>query len=289
MIKRRGIWRRGMRMRSLNLKLNHTKFMNTHLDSNSSDPVEHDHGEDYQITIPLLGAPFLDLNHKTNHLNKNRRMITSPGETHIHFTKDTESRILLINIDKNFVDAVISAKFNRDKFETTFRSHGEGSSEKLLKAAEVLIRRGLFLSKEGLDTEELEWELVEIFLTLHEGSHSEKWRKEVVLNHHPIIRNVIEYIYDNHASNISLDDLTKVSNISKFYLIRSFKEVTGFTPAQFLINVRLEKSLQLLQTTKWDITTIGFHAGFGSLSTFERSFKKRYGISISEFQKKNGV
>jgi AraC-like DNA-binding protein len=259
--------------------------MITHLPSHSSDPMEHDHGDDYQISIPISGDPFIDLNQKTRHLNPNLRTITSPGETHIHFTGDSESKILLINLNKQFVDEVASAKLKSEVIDVSFESFNEGSSEKLLKIADEMIRKSLLLPADDIMINELEWQLAEALLTAQKNSYSEKWKREVVLNDHPLIRKITIYIYENSSLPITLEDLTKETNMSKYYLIRTFKEVMGCTPGQFITQVRLDKADELLRTTKLDITAIGFQVGFGSLSTFERSFKKRFGMSVTVYRK----
>jgi AraC-like DNA-binding protein len=277
----------GMGVRYLRLKLNSTKFMMTHLQPHTSDPAEHDHGDDYQITIPISGTPFLELNKKSNLLNKNIRMITSPGEKHFHFTKEEESRILLININKQLINQVLTTRLTKEFREIDFRIYGEGHSEKLMKIADELIRANLLLAPDPIRNEELEWELAETLLSIQEGTHSEQWRKDVTLQFHPLIQKVVHYIEENFQMELSLDDLTRESNLSKFYLIRSFKEVMGFTPAQFISETRLKHALHLLLTTNLDITTICFEAGFGSLHTFERAFKRKFGVTISDFRKKN--
>lgn len=272
-------------MRILNLKLENTKFMITHLSPHSSDPLEHDHGDDYQITIPILGTPYLELNKKSNHLNKELRMITPPGEKHFHYSGDEDSRMLLLNIDKNFLDRVISSRFDKEFSDLAFFNYGEGPSDKLVKLAEEAIRLNIFLENDKIKAEELEWEIAETFLSIHEGSHSNYWRKEVTLKYHPLIKKVVDFIEDHFQYELSLDDISKEVHLSKFYLIRAFKDVMGCTPSQYVTKIRLDKAIELLLKTNFDITTICYEVGFGSLNTFERTFKKNYGVTISEFRK----
>lgn len=259
--------------------------MMTHLISHSSDPVKHDHGNDFQITIPIAGSPTLELNNKTNALNQNIRMITSPGEEHFHYTGDTDSRILLININRDFLNKVVSSNLNKDLLDIDFRKYGEGSSEKLVKIAEELSRINLFSDIDLARVDELEWELAETLLNLQDGSHTEDWRREVTLNHHPLIKKVVNYIEENYQEEISLEKLARESNLSKYYFIRAFKEAMGCTPSQYVTQIRLVRAMDLLTKTKLDITAICFEVGFGSLQTFERVFKKRYGLTISDFRK----
>jgi len=263
--------------------------MLSRFDSYSSDPVEHDHGDDYQITVPLGGITFLDQNKVVNKVESSKHFLTFPGEKHFHFTEENKSRILLININKHFLDKVVSSKLNEHKNEIEFYNHIDFSSEKLIKTADEMIRINLFDNEQQTRTEELEWELVELFLSIQKGSHSELWEKEYLLNCNPFIKKVIGYMENHYSNDLSLDILADHCRISKFYLIKLFKEVLGCTPSQYLLGIRLEHAKHLLLNTNLDITRICFEVGFGSLNTFERVFKKRWGITISEFRKKYKV
>lgn len=273
-------------MRYLNIKLKNSKFMMTHLRPYSSDPVEHDHGDDYQITIPIVGNPSLDINNKSNILTKNTRMVTPPGEKHIHFTRENESRLLLINLNKRFLENVYLSRIHNGSSGLEFSFYSEGSSKKLIRFAEEAVRVNLFNEDSIENLEELELELAEAFLTIQEGSHSELWKYKVAIHHHPILKQMIEYINDHYQNDLSLDMLSKISNVNKFYLIRLFKEILGCTPSQYILNKRIEFAIKLLKTTNLDITSICYEVGFGSLNTFERVFKKRFGCTISAFRKK---
>ncbi|MBS4172244.1 helix-turn-helix domain-containing protein [Bacillus sp. FJAT-49736] len=269
------------------MKLPNTKLMLSRFDSFSSDPVEHEHGDDYQITIPLEGSTFLDQNKVVNKVESSKHFLTFPGEKHFHFTEENKSRILLVNINKHFLDHVISTKLNNHVNELEFFNHIDYSSEKLIKTADEMIKLNLFDNENEIRTEELEWELVELFLSLQKGTHSEWWEKEYKVNSNPIIKNVIGYMEENYSNDLSLDILADHCRLSKFYLIKLFKEALGCTPSQFLLRIRLEHAKDLLLKTNFDITRICFEVGFGSLSTFERVFKKRWGMTISEFRKKH--
>ncbi|WP_062238903.1 helix-turn-helix domain-containing protein [Fictibacillus sp. FJAT-27399] len=272
-------------MRVLNLKLANSKLMMTHLPPFSSDPVKHDHGGDYQITIPISGIPCIEIEKQTRSMNKALRVITSPGEAHFHYTGESESKLLLINLQKEFVDQVASARLHVCHIDTAFRTYGENSSEKLVKIANDIIQTNLLNEVASGKLEELEWALADTLLSIQEGSHSEKWRKEITLNDHPLIKTVLSFIHEHYASELSLEELAKASRLSKNHFIRTFKEAAGCTPGQYVTKVRLERAIDLLRTTALDITTIGFAVGFGSLTAFERSFKKRYGCSVSHYRK----
>lgn len=87
-----------------------------------------------------------------------------------------------------------------------------------------------------------------------------------------------EYIYDNHAVNIDLDNLSKIACISKYYLIRLFREVYQTTPHKYLLELRLNNSfIQLKGKEKKSISDIALDCGFYDLQAFNKAFKKKFG------------
>lgn len=104
--------------------------------------------------------------------------------------------------------------------------------------------------------------------------------------HHQAIDRVIRYMIDHHAEEISLDDVLKVSHMSKPTFSRQFKRHTGKTFVDFLNEVRLDEVRRALLETEESISRIALQAGFGNLSHFNRLFRRHFGISPSEFRRK---
>ena len=93
------------------------------------------------------------------------------------------------------------------------------------------------------------------------------------------------FIDKNFDQPITLDTVSKESCISKFHLIRSFKKVYGVTPYQHLTFLRIKKAKELLQTNL-SITTVCYHLGFDSPTSFSGLFKKIAGKTPAEFQRR---
>jgi AraC-like DNA-binding protein len=87
-------------------------------------------------------------------------------------------------------------------------------------------------------------------------------------------------------SPVTLDDLCKVTGISKYHLIRLFQKHVGTTPGQYLRDQRLQLAEQLLRHSQKNILSIALESGFNSLSSFERAFgKKVWNQSVRVSQK----
>lgn len=98
--------------------------------------------------------------------------------------------------------------------------------------------------------------------------------------------NLIKYINDHMSSDISLDDLSIVSGYSKSHLIRAFRQTFGQTPHQYIIERRLEKSLEILTHSHISIREAAKICGFSSNSHLTECFKKAYGETPQQFRNK---
>lgn len=81
----------------------------------------------------------------------------------------------------------------------------------------------------------------------------------------------------------------KASHLSPFHFHRTFKRAFGQTPMQFLQERRLAAARQLLSKTEQPVTSICFAIGFESLGSFSWLFRRRFGLSPSEFRARHGA
>ncbi len=91
------------------------------------------------------------------------------------------------------------------------------------------------------------------------------------------IAKACEYIADNFHTEISIEELARIANISKFHFIRQFKLITGSPPYQYVKNIRLKKGYELLLTTNISISAIAKMCGFLSTSHFSSEIKSTFG------------
>lgn len=91
------------------------------------------------------------------------------------------------------------------------------------------------------------------------------------------------FIDNNVCENIALDSIADEVYFSKFHFIRQFKKIYGKTPHQYLMQVRIEKSMQLLRTGA-SVSEACYSLGFESLSSFSGLFKRIVGLTPSAYQ-----
>lgn len=98
------------------------------------------------------------------------------------------------------------------------------------------------------------------------------------------MRLAITHIETNYADDISNNDLIELLNCSESVLLRSFKQVVGTSPMQFLMNYRIQKAAELLISTDLKSCDIAYLCGFHDISYFTKIFKRTMGVTPSMYK-----
>ena len=103
------------------------------------------------------------------------------------------------------------------------------------------------------------------------------------VNRKYVVEQIVSYFEDHYAEKISLDQIAENMYLSPFYISKIFKSETGDAPIRHLINIRLEKAMELLQSGfAGSIQEVAVQVGYEDAYHFSKLFKKRYGISPSQ-------
>jgi len=85
--------------------------------------------------------------------------------------------------------------------------------------------------------------------------------------------------------NLKLEEICKLLNISQYYFIRLFKQSTGLTPHQYIIQQRVKKAQIILIKKEFSLDDIAQECGFSNRSQLSKHFSKVVGVSPSVYRK----
>jgi AraC-like DNA-binding protein len=101
---------------------------------------------------------------------------------------------------------------------------------------------------------------------------------------------VVEYIEENiQDPNLSNVALAKKMGISEVYLRKLFLSHCGMTPRQYVLEERFKKAKQMLVDTPFTVASISEDCGFASVYHFCRTFKKRIGMTPTQYAEENKI
>jgi len=92
-----------------------------------------------------------------------------------------------------------------------------------------------------------------------------------------------QYIDEHYMKELTLDDVSRVVNISSYYFSKVFKEETGENFIDYLTKLRIEAAKKLLKTTNKSMKEISAEVGYSDPNYFSRNFKKYTGKTPTDY------
>ena len=105
--------------------------------------------------------------------------------------------------------------------------------------------------------------------------------------HRSLIRlgQVLSFMEQHFGDSISVTELSKIAGMSESTLMRTFRKVTGRTPIDHLLRLRVNKAMEMLKDEEVRITDAAFACGFSDGNYFSRQFRKITGQSPRDYRK----
>ncbi len=98
------------------------------------------------------------------------------------------------------------------------------------------------------------------------------------------IERTIEYMNQSFHKPISLNEVSKLANMTDVSFSRFFKARTGISFMDSLLEMRLGHASRLLIDTTQAVAEVAYNCGFNNISNFNRLFKKKKGCTPKEFR-----
>ena len=100
----------------------------------------------------------------------------------------------------------------------------------------------------------------------------------------PRVQPALSLVASRLDGDVSLATLAAEAGLSPFYLHRLFVDVAGETPKAYTQRLRLSRAGVLLLTSSLSVLDIALHCGFQSHEVFSRAFRKRFGMTPTDYR-----
>ena len=99
-----------------------------------------------------------------------------------------------------------------------------------------------------------------------------------------VLRRIIERMRC-FSCDLSLQALANESGYSRVHFVRMFRAATGYSPHNYLLNLRLERARELLKNPSISLIDVALDCGFSSHSHMSRLFHKSVGVTPSAYRR----
>jgi AraC family transcriptional regulator len=248
----------------------------------------------HYVVVQLNNSVKMDIEISGNHY-KGRffkgDVSYSPPGIWCRSTWEQEREVLIISLDTNFVAARVRNGLPSEKlnFSPQFRVRDpliEGIAQAL--GTEVSKESAKLLNdSQGLAINDYANSLAEVLAshiikdyTTPAPSDNLKSGKLAPVK----LRRATAFINENLEEGITLADIADAVEMSPFHFARMFKQTTGFTPLQYVMEQKIEHSKSLLQKPELPLADIAFKLGFASQSHFTLHFRRLTGTTPKHFR-----
>lgn len=234
--------------------------------------------EYYVIGFIESGRRCLSCKNKVYTIEPGDLLLFNPGDNHT--CEQCDGRALdyrCINIQQETI--------RRAVFEITGQSFLPYFTEQVVFHSELVsLLKELHLM---IMQEEKDFRKEELFLFLLEQLIEEYTDQDtplLKLEQNTEIRAACEFLKQNYMNNITLDDLSNLTGLSKYYLLRSFTRQKGISPYSYLITIRINEAKKLLEQGTSPIDA-ALRTGFADQSHFSNFFKKQIGLTPRQYMR----
>jgi AraC family transcriptional regulator len=94
----------------------------------------------------------------------------------------------------------------------------------------------------------------------------------------------IRLVESDAARRLELKEMAAAAGMSKYHFLRVFRRLTGMTPHRYLISARLRRAALALASSHRPVIAVALDAGFGDLSTFNKTFRAVFGLTPTQYR-----
>lgn len=253
----------------------------------------HFHSE-YEIYYLISGERYYFIDQKTYPVTSGTLVFVNRGQIHkTSSVREASHERILIQLKDDKISSLMEEIEEKNlngffkKYNGTLSLEGENKRivENILCKIETEARQRSY-GAEGM-VRILVAELLLLASRILRESEGKPEMESVKSARYSKVQEVAEYISTHIQETMSLESLSERFYVSKYYLCRIFKEITGLTVNEFINVTRVNYAAVLLEEKEWSITMIAEEAGYDSITYFERMFKRYMNLTPGQYRKRD--
>lgn len=220
----------------------------------------------YQFVLPLNEVPSLIVDKHVFPVEKNKLFPINPDQVYGALDRSEVKGYLTVLINKDTIQEMAYSAFGKKDvyFENAFATvdNETWSLIKQYMRETANMQKGYEFVQDGI-TMQL---AINLMRNIKSNLRFEKKEKSHPLNH---VKKAIEFTNDCYNQDYSIEDIAKVASLSPYHFIRVFKEETGMTPHEYMLNIKVNRikekladknDMLLLMVNSFIILTV-YHKG----------------------------
>lgn len=193
----------------------------------------------------------------------------------------------LINFQESFISPLIQK--NTDLF-SAFQSnlHVITLSTKQKQVIEQILHTMLYEYNEKPNNHKLflQTSLIQLLLLINRiYKEASPDRLDNLMPHNKKAAEIVRHLQYNYQDPFKLEGISNMFQVSPYHLCRTFKQYTGFTPVEYVQQIRIKAAQKLLIETNNQVQYIAEKVGFQSVIHFNRVFKNIVGVTPTAYRR----
>ncbi len=240
----------------------------------------HSHSE-YEFAMPLTADSLACADGKSVLMEKNK--LTPFNSQQIHGV-DCDTRIdkmICIHCDRDYLQDLSLKEFGQTEVAFENISFDPGKSLRYLLGLFVDESIAKHTGHEVMRQNLAGMLVTEIFRRSWSNLHELRDGTEEQLR----LRRAADFLREQYMLPITVHDAATAAGMSLSHFIRSFREYSGKTPYAFLTDIRMARALEKLRQSDLSVTRVAFACGFTNPGHFSTLFRRRLGVSPTDYRK----
>lgn len=240
-----------------------------------------------EVIIPLHNGFTVTVGGTDYHLNEKEIIVIPPGE--LHSMPAQEGRRIIFQCDNSIISDVPALEAIVPVFAEALQITPSLSKELyVVSRKSILDIYSEYYSKSALADVKIYLCLIKMLTSVREyqlTQAADAFSGELAgRDDSKKFSMVMKYINQNYMYEIPLEKIASIAGYSKYHFSRIFKKYNNVSYIQYINSKRIKAAERLLIDPTLSVTEVAMRAGFASLTTFNRAFKKAKNCTPTEFK-----